>query len=50
MMLPGMIAGKLQELLGYQLFFVWIMLCTLVTFGVTALLRIDPSFGKKVVG
>lgn len=49
MMLPGMIAGKLQELLGYQLFFIWIMLCTLVTFGVTALLRIDPSFGKKVV-
>lgn len=47
MMLPGMIAGWLQESLGYQLFFIWIMGCTLVTFGVTALLKIDPKFGKK---
>ena len=47
MMLPGMIAGWLQESLGYQLFFIWIMGCTLVTFGVTALLKIDPEFGKK---
>lgn len=42
-----MIAGWLQESLGYQLFFIWIMGCTLVTFGVTALLKIDPEFGKK---
>lgn len=47
MMLPGMIAGWMQETLGYQLFFVWIMACTLATFGVTALLKIDPEFGKK---
>ncbi len=47
MMLPGMVAGWLQELLGYRLFFVWIMGCTLATFGVTALLKIDPAFGKK---
>ena len=47
MMLPGMIAGWMQETLGYQLFFIWIMVCTLATFGVTALLKIDPKFGKK---
>ena len=47
MMIPGMAAGWLQEVLGYQMFFIWIMLCTLATFGVTALLKIDPQFGKK---
>lgn len=47
MMLPGMIAGWLQEMLGYRLFFIWIMVCTLVTFAVTALLKIDSEFGKK---
>ena len=47
MMIPGMAAGWLQEVMGYQMFFIWIMLCTLATFGVTALLKIDPQFGKK---
>lgn len=47
MMLPGMIAGRLQETLGYPHFFVWIMICCIATFGVTALLKIDPEFGKK---
>ena len=47
MMLPGMVAGWIQETLGYRLFFIWIMVCTLATFGVTSLLKIDPQFGKK---
>lgn len=47
MMLPGMIAGWMQELLGYQYFFLWIMVCCAATFGVTALLKIDPEFGKN---
>ena len=47
MMIPGMAAGWLQEVMGYQMFFIWIMICTLATFGVTALLKIDPEFGKK---
>ena len=42
-----MIAGWMQELLGYQHFFLWIMVCCAATFGVTALLKIDPEFGKK---
>ena len=47
MMIPGMAAGWLQEVMGYQLFFIWIVVCTLATFGVAALLKIDPEFGKK---
>lgn len=47
MMLPGMIAGWMQELLGYQHFFLWIVVCCAATFGVTALLKIDPEFGKN---
>jgi len=33
--------------MGYNHFFIWIMICCAVTFGVTALLKIDPEFGKK---
>ena len=47
MMIPGMAAGWLQEIMGYRMFFIWIMICTLATFGVAALLKIDPEFGKK---
>ena len=47
MMIPGMAAGWLQEQMGYTHFFIWIMICCVITFGVTALLKIDPEFGKK---
>ena len=47
MMLPGMASGYMQELLGYENFFWWVMVCCLATFGVSALLKIDPNFGKK---
>ena len=47
MMLPGMAAGWLQETLGYQHFFIWIMLCCLATFIVSFFLKIDHTFGKK---
>lgn len=30
LMLPGMVAGKIQELLGYQHFFIYVMICALV--------------------
>ena len=32
MMLPGMISGYIQELIGYQNFFLWIMICTIPSF------------------
>lgn len=47
MMLPGMVAGWIQELIGYRYFFLWVMVCCLVTFIVAGLLHIDPEFGKK---
>lgn len=49
MMLPGMVAGYLQEHLGYPLFFAFVMLCCLLTLVVTALVyrQLPPAFGKK---
>lgn len=47
MMLPGMMAGALQEMMGYRLFFIWVMACCAVTFIVSAFLKIDRDFGKK---
>lgn len=47
MMLPGMAAGWIQETIGYQNFFLWTMVCCLATIGVTYLIKIDPSFGRK---
>jgi len=47
MMIPGMFAGWLQEQLGYRHFFVWVMVCSIIPIIATALLKIDPEFGKK---
>ena len=47
MMLPGMIAGYVQESLGYTRFFIFVMICCLVTAAVTAMLKVDPEYGKK---
>jgi len=47
LMLPGSWSGKLQELLGYQHFFIWVMLATIPGFIVTALIPLDREFGKK---
>lgn len=47
MMLPGMISGWIQELIGYKQFFLWVLLCTLPGFIIVALLPLDPEFGKK---
>ena len=47
MMLPGMVAGYLQEAVGYVWFFGFVMICCLVTVLVTSLLKVDPEYGKK---
>jgi len=47
MMLPGMFSGWLQELVGYQYFFVWVMIATLPSFIVTFLIPLERSFGRK---
>ena len=47
MMLPGLVAGYIQEALGYTMFFGFVMVCCLVTVFVTLLLKVDPEYGKK---
>ena len=47
MMLPGMISGWVQSQLGYANFFVWICLSAVPAFTATALIRVEPGFGKK---
>ena len=47
MMIPGMFSGWLQEALGYQMFFAWILVATIPAFIITKFIKIDPAFGKK---
>ncbi len=45
MMLPGMIAGYVQEYVGYSWFFVWVMLCTIPGFILLPFLKVPKDFG-----
>ena len=47
MMIPGMVAGYIQEFAGYTMFFSFVMACCLVTVLVTLMLKVDPDYGKK---
>ncbi len=47
MMLPGMASGWLQEFLGYQHFFIWIMFCTIPGFIMASLIKVEKNFGVK---
>jgi PAT family beta-lactamase induction signal transducer AmpG len=47
MSLPGMAAGWLQEQMGYEHFFVFVMICSITTWLVIPFLKIDNEFGKK---
>jgi PAT family beta-lactamase induction signal transducer AmpG len=47
MMLPGMFSGWLQEAIGYQHFFVWVLLATIPGFIVVKLIPLERDFGKK---
>ena len=48
MMIPGLFAGALQEAVGYQTFFLIVVVACSLTYLVTWFLDIDPEFGKKV--
>lgn len=43
MMLPGMVSGWIQELVGYQHFFIWVMICCIPSFLVLPFLRFKES-------
>lgn len=49
MMLPGLVAGKIQMAIGYPAFFTMVMGCCLVTVAVTLLIRknIPSEYGRK---
>ena len=47
MMLPGMWSGWLQEIIGYQHFFAWLILATGPSFLVVLLIPLDSEFGEK---
>ena len=49
MMLPGFVAGFIQESIGYVNFFWMVMVCCFATIFVTILARrkVDPEYGRK---
>lgn len=47
MMIPGMLSGWLQDIVGYQSFFVWVLICSVPPFLIIPFLKIDPEFGIK---
>ncbi|MCL1868169.1 MAG: MFS transporter [Paludibacter sp.] len=47
MSLPGMLAGWLQEKIGYEHFFIFIMICSVTTWIIIPFIKIDKNFGKK---
>ena len=49
MILPGLVAGYIQEAIGYENFFWMVICCSVATFLVTFLARriVNPNYGKK---
>src|SRR5690554_4790181 len=48
MMIPGAFSGWIQEMLGYKLFFIWILIATIPSFVIACYVKIDADFGKKL--
>ncbi len=47
MMVPGMVAGWLQEIIGYHNFFIWVMICAIPTLAIIPFVKVDKNFGKE---
>lgn len=47
MMIPGMFSGWLQDIIGYQHFFVWVMICMIPAILPVFFVKIKPEFGIK---
>lgn len=49
MMIPGMMSGWVQEQLGYNHFFIYVILCTIPSFIALWFVakNLDPTFGMK---
>ncbi|WP_269235051.1 MFS transporter [Flavobacterium flavigenum] len=47
MMLPGMLSGYIQDFLGYQNFFIWVLISTIPGLILSRFLIFPKDFGKK---
>ena len=47
MMVPGMFSGWLQEQVGYQNFFIWVLLATVPGFLVVYFIPLEADFGRR---
>ncbi len=47
MMLPGMLSGYIQQLLGYPGFFIWVVIAALPALFLMKLIKYPADFGKK---
>ncbi len=47
MMLPGMLSGYIQQFLGYQNFFIWVLVATIPGLILSRFLIFPKDFGKK---
>jgi PAT family beta-lactamase induction signal transducer AmpG len=47
MMLPGLWSGWLQEYLGYQNFFIWVILATIPSFLIATRIPLTAEFGRR---
>lgn len=47
MMLPGMVAGWIEQQVGYQMFFLWTMVCCIATVAVARMVKVPSDFGTK---
>ncbi len=47
LMVPGLWSGWLQEHLGYQHFFIWVILATIPSFVIATKIPLEPEFGRR---
>lgn len=47
MSIPGSISGFIQEAIGYEKFFIWVLISAIPIFIITPFVKIENDFGKK---
>jgi PAT family beta-lactamase induction signal transducer AmpG len=47
MSISGAVSGYIQEYVGYEQFFIWVLISSIPIFILTPFIKIDPEFGKK---
>lgn len=47
MAIPGAVSGYIQEAIGYEYFFIWVLISAIPIMILTPFIKLDPDFGKK---